>query len=105
MSVDSLGMTVDRHDSITFWASRSDEWAYLVIDTEGTHCEIQLDRPHVEAMRDQLPTVLAGLDRWAAEDDGCATAGVAEKRAVDTAARALDLAVAAEGAGAHEVRK
>lgn len=103
MSVDSLGLTLGKGDPVTFWAGRTDESACLVLRSDGTHCEIGMDREHVEALRDQLPDVLAGLDRWAAEQEGCETAGIAEKRAVDAAARALEVAVAAEQAGAHEL--
>ena len=103
MSVDSLGLTLGKGDSITFWVSRSDESACLVIKSDGTHCEIGMDRKNVEALRDQLPDVLAGLDRWAAEQQACEKAGIAEKRAVDAVAQALEIAVAAEQAGAHEL--
>ncbi len=103
MSVDSLGLTLGKGDSITFWASRTDESACLVIKVDGTHCEIGMDRENVEALRDQLPDVLAGLDRWAAEEEACEKAGIVEKRAVDATAQALDVAVAAEQAGAHEL--
>jgi hypothetical protein len=103
MSVDSLGITVDRRDTITFWASRSEEWACLVIDAEGTHCEIKLDRVAVEALRDHLPTELPGLDRCAAEDAGCERAGIAGQRALDSTAQALELAAAADAAGAHDL--
>lgn len=103
MSVDSVAITLNRKGSISLWARRGDESAFLVIETSGTYCEIGMDRVHVEALRDQLPDALAGLDRWVAEDDGCAKAAATEKRAVDAAARALGLAVAAEEAGAHDV--
>jgi hypothetical protein len=103
MGVHCLGLTLDTGDPITFSASRTDESAYLVIKSGGTNCEIGMDREHVEALRDQLPDVLAGLDRWAAETVGCEKAGTAEKRAVDAAARALDLAVVAEQAGDHKL--
>lgn len=96
MSVDSVGITLDGHGSVSLWAKRCDESACLTIETNGTYCEIGMDRMHVEALRDQLPDVLAGLDRWAAEDDGYAKAGATEQRAIDAAARALDLAAAAE---------
>jgi hypothetical protein len=103
MGVDSLGLTLGEGDSITFWVSRSDESACLVIKSDGTHCEIGMGRENVEALRDQLPDVLAGLDRWAAEQQAWKKAGITEKRAVDAAAQALDVAVAAEQAGAHEL--
>jgi hypothetical protein len=99
MGVNSVGMTVGGCDEVTLWASRSEPWACLVIDTEGMRCEITMDRVVVESLRDQLPEVLAGLDRWAAEDAGCARAGAAEQRAVNAAAQALDLATAVEAAG------
>ncbi|MPZ83397.1 MAG: hypothetical protein GEV28_24590 [Actinophytocola sp.] len=103
MNTASLGVTLDERDAVRLWASRSAELVCLVIDAEGTNCEIRMVRVHVESLRDQLPSVLAGLDRWAAEDAGCGKAETAKQQAVDVAARALDLAVAAEKAGAYEV--
>jgi hypothetical protein len=103
MSVNSLGISVDGADSVHLSASRVDEAACLVIKTDGAHCEIQMDRAVVEALRDQLPATLAGLDRWAAETAACVKAGAVEKRAVDAATRALDLAVVAEQAGDHKL--
>jgi hypothetical protein len=50
--------------------------------TDGTYGEIVMARENVEALRDQLPKVLAGLDRWAAEEAACGHACRAEKRAV-----------------------
>lgn len=103
MSVDSVSISLDENGSVRLWTRRSDESAFLVIETSGTYCEIAMDRTHVEALRDQLPDAMTGLDRWAAENDGCAQAEAAEQRAVHAAARALDLAAVVEGAGAHEV--
>jgi hypothetical protein len=103
MSVDCLGLTLEAGDPITFWASRTDESACLVIKSGGTHCEIGMHREQVAALRDQLPDVLAGLNRWAVEQQACEQAGITEQRAVDTAARALDMAHAAEQAGAHDL--
>ncbi|GAB3432014.1 hypothetical protein [Actinophytocola sediminis] len=102
MNADSVSITLDGYGSVRLWTRRSAESACLVIETSGTYCEIALDRTHVEALRDQLPDALAGLDRWTVEDDGCVRAGAAEQRAVRAAARALELAAAAEGAGAPE---
>lgn len=103
MTMDSLGITLDAKDSISFWPRRADESALLVIETSGTYCEIGMARVHIEALRDQLPDALSGLDQWAAEDDACTRAGTTEKRAVDAAARALDLAATTAAAGAHDV--
>ncbi|MPZ85236.1 MAG: hypothetical protein GEV28_34550 [Actinophytocola sp.] len=103
MSVGSLGMTLAEHDSVRLRASRSEELAWLVIEADETHCEIRMDRAHVEALRDHLPDVLAGLDRWSAEDAACEQAEVAGGRAVDAAAEALDMAARADAAGAHDV--
>lgn len=103
MTMDSLGITLDTKDSISFWPRRADESSLLVIETSGAYCEIGLARVHVETLRSQLPNALAGMDRWAAEDDACTKAGATEKRAVDTAARALDLATITEAAGAHDL--
>jgi hypothetical protein len=103
MNVASLGLTLTECDAVTMWANRSAELACLVIDTEGTYCEILMDRVHVEALRDQLPSTLAGLDTWAAEDAGCEKAGAAEQQAGAAAARALDLAAAADRAGSRDL--
>lgn len=103
MSVDSLGVTLDRHDEIRLWASRSEEWACLAISGGGASCEIRMDRVHVEALRDQLPDALAGLDRTAADDVACERAEIAGERSVYAAAKALDQALLAEAAGAHVV--
>jgi hypothetical protein len=103
MSVTSLGISMTRSDSMYLLASRDNEVAYLVIETEGTHCEIELERAFVEGLRDQLPATLAGLDRWAAETDACVKARKAGQRAVDATARALELAADAERAGDHEL--
>ncbi|MPZ85372.1 MAG: hypothetical protein GEV28_35290 [Actinophytocola sp.] len=98
-----MSISLDGNGSVRLWTRRCDESACLVIETSGTYCEIAMDRVHVEALRDQLPEVLAGLDLWAVEDDGCAKAAVAERRAVQAVARALDLAVAVEEVGVHDV--
>ncbi|ALG09288.1 hypothetical protein [Kibdelosporangium phytohabitans] len=103
MSVDSVSVSVGGYDSVGLWVSRSEERAYLVIDTKGSHCEIEMGRTHVETMRDQLPQVLAGLDRLAAEDAGCAKARTTQRLASDAAAQALELAATAEAQGAHHV--
>ncbi|MGQ0840235.1 hypothetical protein [Actinokineospora sp.] len=103
MSVDSLAMTLDRGDSVTMWVSRAEGWACLAIRADGMNCEIQMDGIHVRAMRDHLPDVLAGMDRWAAEDAACERAEIAGERAVDAVAKALGHAAAAEAAGAHSV--
>lgn len=103
MNVGSVGMTVGERDSITLWASRSEEVACLAISGGGTHCEILMDRAHVGAMRDHLPTVLADLDQWAAENTTREQAKITERRACDAAARAGDLATAAEATGADEL--
>jgi hypothetical protein len=103
MSVTSLGISVTRSDSVYLLASRDNEVAYLVIETEDTHCEIQMERAFVEGLRDQLPATLAGLDLWAAETEACVQAREAGQRAVDATARALELAAGAERAGDHEL--
>lgn len=103
MSVDSVSISLDGNGSVRLWTRRCDESAFLVIETSGTYCEIAMGRTQVEALRDQLPETLAGLDRWATEDDGCAKAEAAEQRTLQAAARALDLAAAVEGLGVHHV--
>ncbi|HEU5471115.1 MAG TPA: hypothetical protein VFV67_10715 [Actinophytocola sp.] len=99
MSVDSLGISVCATDSLYLVVSRAEEMAALVIKTEGTHCEIQMDRATVHALRDQLPAVLAGLNGWAAETERCLAVGAARRQAVDVAARAREVALAVEQAG------
>jgi hypothetical protein len=95
-------MALDRNDRVRLWASRHKEWACLVIDgSDRAYYEIRMDRAHVEALRDYLPGVLAGLDRWAADDQACEHAEITGERTTDLAAQALDQAVAAEAAGAH----
>lgn len=103
MSVTSLSMTLKRRHSVRLWASRSEDWACLAILGGDLAAEIRLEREHVEALREQAPGVLAGMDRTVAEDGGCQRAGIAEQRAVDAAAKALDMALAADAAGASEV--
>jgi len=105
VTLNSLGMSLDSRDSIRLWPSRSEDWACLVIEDGETYYEIRLARIHVEMLRDHLPGVLTGLDRWAAEDAACETAELAGQRATDLAAQALDLALAAEAAGAHDMAK
>jgi hypothetical protein len=103
VSVISLGFSVDKTDSVHLAAGRGDGEAYLSIRTDGTDCEIRMDRAVVEGLRNQIPVALAGLDRYAVETEACVKANAAEKRAVDTAAQALDLAETAEQAGDHEL--
>lgn len=103
MEVTSVSLKLDRRDSIRLWVSRSAERVFLVMDTEGSFCEFQIDRSHVEALRNELPSVLAGLDLRAIEDAECEKAEMAEQRAVDAATRALDLALTAEKAGAFDL--
>src|SRR5882762_6559350 len=103
MSLNSLGMTMERRDSLSMWVSRSEGWACLVLHSGGAQCEIRMERTHVEALRDHLPDALAGMSRWVAEDGTCAEAEEAGARAVDAAAKALDLAAAADVAGANGV--
>jgi hypothetical protein len=99
--VNTVSVSVGGCDSVGLWVSRAEPWACLVIHAGGGHCEVQLDRTHVEALRDQLPQVLAGLDQWVAEEARCATARTVQRRVGDTASRALDLAVTADAAAAH----
>jgi hypothetical protein len=70
----------------------------------GEHCEYNLRFAHdlPLSLRDQLPDVLAAMDRVAADDAACEKAGIAGNRAVDAAAAALDQAAAAEEVGAAE---
>jgi hypothetical protein len=103
MSISSLGMTLEDRDTIEFRASRSEETAWVAIRSSDAQCEIRMDRVHVEALRDQIPDVLTGLDRVAAEDTACVRAEIAGERATDAAARALDKARMVEEAGAHDV--
>jgi hypothetical protein len=104
LSVDSLGMSLDTHASVRLWARRTEELAWLVIGAGNrAQYEIRMERAHVEALRDHIPAVLAGLDRWAAEDRACERAEQAGRRATEVTAAALDQAASAEAAGAHEL--
>ncbi|HEU5470717.1 MAG TPA: hypothetical protein VFV67_08690 [Actinophytocola sp.] len=103
MSITSFGVTLEPGDTIEFWASRSEETAWVAIQVAGAQCEIRMERPHVEALRDQIPGVLLGLGRAAADEAVCGQAEVAAERATDAATRALDRARVAEQAGAHEL--
>ena len=102
MNVASLSFTLDERDAVSVWVSRSAGWACLVIDAPDTYSEIRMDREHVETLHDQLTSALAGMDQWDAEDIACEKAETAQREAVDVATRALELAVAADQAGAHE---
>lgn len=103
MSISCLGITLEHRDSIEFRACRSEETAWIWLSVDGSQCEIRMERAHVEALRDQIPEVLTGLERVAAEDAACERAEIAGKRAQDAAGRALDMARMAEQAGACEV--
>jgi hypothetical protein len=103
MSLRSLGMDLESSDKVRLWVSRSQGWACFVIEADETHCEIRMKRLHVEALRDFLPEVLAGLDRSTVQDSACEKAEIAGGRATGLAAQALDRAVAAEAAGAFEL--
>jgi len=103
MSIGSLGITLKDRDTIEFHASRSEETAWLAIRIDDTQCEIRMERAHVAALRDQLPDVLKGLDRYTTENAACEQAENAAGRATDAATKALDRARAAEDAGDHEI--
>lgn len=105
MNVASVSISLDGTGSVKLWTKRCEESACLVVETSGTYCEIGMDRAHVEALRDQLPDALADLDRRVVEDKGCTQAAAAKQRAGQAAARALDLAAAAEKAGALDVAR
>jgi hypothetical protein len=103
MSVTSLGLTLERHNAIRLWASRSQDWVCLAIDGGAASYEIRMERHHVAALRDQAPGVLADLDKAAAEHAAGERAEITEQRAEDAATHALNLAIRAEAAGAHDV--
>ncbi|OLF05110.1 hypothetical protein BLA60_37665 [Actinophytocola xinjiangensis] len=103
MSIRSLGIEMEGQDTIEFHASRSEPTAWIVLDVDGSQCEIQLAQSHVETLRDQLPGVLADLARVGDEDDARQRADDAVLRATDAVTRALEKARLAENTGAHEV--
>lgn len=103
MSIRSLGIEMEGQDTIEFHASRSEPTAWIVLEVDGSQCEIQLAQVHVETLRDHLPGVLDGLARVGAEDESRQRAEDAASRATDAVTRALDRARLAEDAGAHEV--
>ncbi|ATE53536.1 hypothetical protein [Actinosynnema pretiosum] len=92
MSGNSVTIDLSAGGSVGLWARRHAESACLVLETGGARCEVDLGRAQVEALRDQLPEVLAGLDRWVAENDGCERGEDAGRRAARVADRALELA-------------
>lgn len=102
MNVASLSFTLDERDAVRFWVSRTAPWMCLVVDADGAYTEIRMDRQHARALCEQLPSALAGLDRWATENAARETAETAERQAVDLTARALTLAATADRAGAHD---
>lgn len=103
MAISSLGITLDEHDSIELSASLSEQMAWMRIHVDGGYCEIYVARQHVQALRDQLPGVLADLDRAAAVDTAGGRAVRASGRASDAASRARELADTAEKAGVPEI--
>lgn len=103
MSISCLGITLERRDSIEFRADRSEETAWLAFKVDGSQCEIRMERGHVEALRDQIPDVVAGMERVAADDAACERAESAGERATEAVGRALDMMRLAEKAGASEV--
>lgn len=98
----NIGFSLDAFGSVKLWTRRSVQSVTLVLETRGAYCEIGLEQAHLEALREQLPDALAGLDRWAVEEQGCVKAADAEERAIGAAARAVNLAVEAEQAGARD---
>lgn len=102
MSISLMAMSLEGDDTIEFQACRSEETAWMLIRVDGAHCEIRMERAHVEILRDQLPTVLEGMRRAAAEDAACERAETAGRRVAATAVRALAKARKAEQAGAHD---
>jgi len=103
VAISSLGITLDDGDSIELSARRSEHSAWMRIDVDGGYCEIYIERIHLEALNDQLPGVLADLDRAAADDAACGQAELARGRAADAAGRARDLAKVAAKAGAPDI--
>jgi hypothetical protein len=99
MNVHSLSISVCDSDTLVLSASRVDEVAALSITTEGTDCEILMDRATVHALRDQLPATLAGLDRWISDTEECVKALEVQQQAADAVRRAEDLVAAVEQAG------
>lgn len=84
----TIGLSVGDKELITLWASRADHVAYLIVGSSVA--EIRLERVHLESMRDQLPGVLAAMDRAEADDAACEAAEIAGERAVEAAALIVD---------------
>jgi len=103
MAISSLGITLDERDSIELSASRSEQTAWMRIHFGPGYCEIYIEREHVQALRDQLPGVLADLDRAATGDEVCGRAEIVSDQAANAAGRARKLADVASKAGAPEV--
>jgi hypothetical protein len=96
----SIGLGVGYQETVELSPSRANGDVYLVV---GDHvAEIRLERVHVEALRDQIPGVLAELDSTVADNAACDRANEVANRAVELAASVLDQAVAAELAGRPE---
>ncbi|GAA2690159.1 MULTISPECIES: hypothetical protein [Actinosynnema] len=104
MSGNSVSIDLGASGSVRLWARRNEEAACLVLEAGGTQCEVDLGRAQVEALRDQLPEALAGLDRWVAENDGCARGDDAGLRAARASERALELAAHAPDEVAASLR-
>ncbi|OLF05317.1 hypothetical protein BLA60_36410 [Actinophytocola xinjiangensis] len=102
MNVASLSFTLDGQDAVRLWVSRTAPWMCLVVDADGAYTEIRMDREHARALCEQIPSALAGLDKWFVEDVRREDVEAAGRRAVDLTAQALDLAATAERVGAHE---
>lgn len=96
MITSMIGLRARTNDLVTLRASWETGDAYLLV---GDDAEITLERPHVEALHDQIPGVLAELDRVDADNRTCDKAVMAEQRAAGAVTAALDAANVAELAG------
>lgn len=90
----SIGLHVGHKEPVTLLASRGQGDVCLTIG--DSDAEIRLERPHVEALRDQIPAALAGLDQFDVDNAACDKASEAGQRATGAAARAREAADEAE---------
>lgn len=89
-----LGLRVDDEESVTLLPSREKGDVCLVVGCSVA--EIQLERTHLEALREQIPAALAALDVVDADNVACDRAAEAGRRALDAVSRARDAANEAE---------
>jgi hypothetical protein len=97
----AITLIMDDDAPISLRALRSYRMASLEIGRGAF--EIQLTRAHLKSLRDQLPDVLAVLDKEAADSEARAAAGAASKQAAKASDEAYRSAREAEASGAREL--